>query len=519
MTGDKPNALHLNETELSLNGFSIIKILPQEKQTMSINLNNTKPIDQNDLKFDDLLSNLQGNILKGHGRSHTANIFVEFDAAKLAEVREWIHGFAEEHVTSAKKQLKENERFKRNRVPGGLFAGLYVTAKGYEYFQVPAGKRPSDVSFRNGMENASLKDPPRSEWESTFRDLNIHVLLLLAYHDKTVLSVGAAKIISELRPLTSNDPFVSSAIRIEYGNAIRNANGDGLEHFGYVDGVSQPLFFKDENEDFKANATPSSGTKPVWDPFAPLKLVLVKDPSIATSDAFGSYFVFRKLEQDVRAFKEAEQAIATALNLTGEDRELAGALVVGRFEDGTPVTLTPKDGLIGSGAANNFTYDADKAGLRCPFQAHIRKSNPRGTGGAEPLAGEKAHIMARRGIPYGQREVTSEIESQPEQFPSGGGVGLLFQSFQADLSAQFEFIQKAWVNNATFPFSNPAGHTGVDPIIGQSARPPDPADRSYQWPAKYGKPGTPVTASFASFVTLKGGQYFFAPSIEGLKAL
>ncbi len=91
--------------------------------------------------------------------------------------------------------------------------------------------------------------------------------------------------------------------------------------------------------------------------------------------------------------------------------------------------------------------------------------------------------------------------------------------FQADLSAQFEFIQKAWVNNATFPFSNPAGHTGVDPIIGQSATPPDPADRSYQWPAKYGKPGTPVTAGFASFVKLKGGQYFFAPSIEGLKAL
>ena len=35
--------------------------------------------------------------------------------------------------------------FKRNHVSGGLFAGLYVTKKGYDYFQVLAVKRPSDI--------------------------------------------------------------------------------------------------------------------------------------------------------------------------------------------------------------------------------------------------------------------------------------------------------------------------------------------------------------------------------------
>jgi hypothetical protein len=113
--------------------------------------------------------------------------------------------------------------------------------------------------------------------------------------------------------------------------------------------------------------------------------------------------------------------------------------------------------------------------------------------------------------------VTPAIDSQPEQFPSGGGVGLLFQSFQADLGAQFEFIQKAWVNNASFPLSNPAGKTGIDPVLGQGGT---PADRSYKWPAAYGKPGVnPITAGFEAFVRMKGGQYFFAPSIDGLKAL
>ena len=483
---------------------------------MSIDLKTQSHIDQNDLKFDDLLSSLQGNILKGHGRDHTANIFVQFDPKKLEQVRAWIHDFADQRVTSAKRQLKEIEIFKRNKVPGGLFVGLYVTAKGCEYFKVSAEKLPEDTSFRNGMEKAELNDPPKEEWEETFKKLDIHVMILLGDDDKKTLSEEAAKLMAELRPLTTDDPFVSSLIRTEYGNAIRNANGDGLEHFGYVDGVSQPLFFQDEIEHFKKTATPSTGKKLAWDPQAPLALVLVKDRMATAPDACGSYFVFRKLEQDVRGFKVAEQGIADALGLKDEERELAGALVVGRFEDGTPVTLTPKDGLIGSGAANNFNYDADKEGLRCPFHAHIRKSNPRGTGGAEPLKGEKAHIMARRGIPFGLREVTPAIESEPEQFPAGCGFGLLFQSFQADLRKQFEFIQNAWVNNADFPFSNPAGKTGVDPIIGQGGT---PADRAYEWPKEYGKPGTTVTASFASFVTMKGGQYFFAPSIDGLKAL
>ena len=478
---------------------------------------NTEPIDQNDLKYNALLSNLQGNILKGHGRDHTANIFVQFDPEQLEKAKDWIHDFAEK-VTTAKVQLKETERFKRNRISGGIFKGLYVTAKGYEYFGTPDAKRPADASFRDGMENAKLKDPLKNEWEPTFRELEIHIMILLGDDDKTKLSVEAAKIIEELRPLTlptptpnSDPPFYSPHIRIEYGNAIRNANGDGLEHFGYVDGVSQPLFFKDEFEKFTATATPSSGVDLAWKPFAPLSLVLVDDPTTEVKHAFGSYFVFRKLEQDVRAFKKNEQDIATALKLENEDRELAGALVVGRFEDGTPVTLTKTDGLIGSGEANNFNYDNDREGLRCPFHAHIRKSNPRGTGKGS-LKEDKSHIMARRGIPFGLREVTPLIDSQPEQFPSGGGVGLLFQSFQANLKDQFEFIQKSWVNDPTFPRNG----TGIDPIIGQGG---NAAVRLYKWPTKYGEPGEPTEASFAQFVKMKGGEYFFAPSIEGLKAL
>ena len=373
------------------------------------------------------------------------------------------------------------------------------------------------------MKVAALNDPPIPTWETTFRDLTIHIMILLGDDNKKTLSVATAQLIEDLRPLTVNDGFVSERIRVEHGNAIRNANGDGLEHFGYVDGVSQPLFFKDENERAKSGAVPSTGSTLQWDSFAPLELVLVPDRGSAVPDACGSYFVFRKLEQRVRDFKQAEDRLAKALGLTGDDKERAGAMVVGRFEDGTPLTLDDADGMIASGDANNFTYEKDKAGLRCPFHAHIRKTNPRGSGGvpgggAGSVAFDKSRIMARRGIPFGNREVTPEIDSQPEQFPSGD-VGLLFMSFQAKLADQFEFIQTAWANNAGFPFSNPAGTSGVDPIIGQSVAPPALGDRAYTWHPQYGKPAPATTARFEQFVQMKGGEYFFAPSLSGLQAL
>ncbi len=54
---------------------------------------NQKAIDSRDLKFNDLFLNLQGNILKGHGRNHTTNIFVKFGAGKKAQTKQWLKDF------------------------------------------------------------------------------------------------------------------------------------------------------------------------------------------------------------------------------------------------------------------------------------------------------------------------------------------------------------------------------------------------------------------------------------------
>jgi deferrochelatase/peroxidase EfeB len=102
------------------------------------------------------------------------------------------------------------------------------------------------------------------------------------------------------------------------------------------------------------------------------------DPYAASQqDCFGSYLVFRKLEQNVRGFKHREEQLARWLGLKGSAVQKAGALIMGRFTDGTPLTSSAVNGM-NEGVPNNFNYAEDTDGTRCPFSAHIRKVNPRG---------------------------------------------------------------------------------------------------------------------------------------------
>ena len=194
-------------------------------------------------------------------------------------------------------------------------------------------------------------------------------------------------------------------------------------------------------------------------------------------------------------------------------KERAGALLVGRFEDGTPVVLDPMP--TDMAPINDFTYRSDEAGERCPFVAHIRKTNPRGespfhlgkAGFPTTVREERGRIMARRGITYGDRafdEAKNELVGEPD-----GGVGLLFMAYMASLEHQFEFTQQRWANNENFVASG----TGLDPVIGQGAGSGggSPVTIEDGW-------GTTRAEKFSMgrFVHMKGGEYFFAPSVRTL---
>jgi len=436
-----------------------------------------------------MLSDLQGNILKGHGRHSTANLFLVFDPARQAASRHFLSALAVQ-IGSALDQLTGALVFKASGLDAGTFVSLLLTAKGYDALG-RADARPGDAAFLAGMKARQLGDPAPSTWGGAFAG-DVHAMMLIASSTAAQRDRDAA----QFRQLVA---ATLGAVRIageEMGNALFNSDQQGIEHFGYVDGRSQPLPLQEDVDNEQQN---TDGIDK-WNPAIPLSQVLAKDPGGKLAVSFGSYFVFRKLEQDVKAFKAREDALADTLGGIGER---AGASVVGRFENGTPVVASADElPFAAPGVPNNFSYAGDPDGLKCPFAGHIRKSNPR-----DGIASSKSHLMARRGIPYGARS-DDPNDGRIDNKPSGG-VGLLFMAYQSDIAGQFEFTQVKWVNNVGFPGSG----TGIDPVIGQPA-----GGGKQRWPVVYGQTlSDPL--DFSGHVTMKGGEYFFAPSLSFLRGL
>jgi len=475
---------------------------------MAVNLDSTK-IDPHDPQFATMLQNLQGNILKGHGRDHTAHLFLEFTGS-MAALRANFGALAARVVISALQQRDQIDTFKASGTPGGPFGNVFLTATGYKKlgftqaqidaaFPETEGTFGEQTSFKAGMQahGDELNDPDPSTWEPGFTSGTIDAMILLADDDRATLTTLVTSV-------TGDAGAFASVLTVEQGDALRNANGDGIEHFGYLDGRSQPIYFVTDLE--------NEGPTDKWDPTEPLKRVLVPDKTTNAPDSFGSYLVFRKLEQNVKGFKTQEQNLANALGLTGNDRVRAGAMAVGRFEDGTPLALSNVPGFTPA-AANNFEFDVDPQGLKCPFHAHIRKTNPRGdiprnlAHGASEESVERLRRITRRGIPFGVRNTLPGQEQSLDDLPTGG-VGLLFMCFQASISNQFAFMQRSWANTPDFVLPG----TGPDPVIGQTVG-------AQNWHPIYGAATPTVSFSFGQFVTLKGGEFFFAPSLPFFKNL
>lgn len=460
-----------------------------------------------------MLNDLQGNILKGHGRHFTSNIFLKFDKKKSSATRKFLASIGHD-TTAALDQLIGATSHKTHGIDAGTFISVFISAAGYDALE-KADAKPKSRAFLDGMHKRDLNDPPSSEWADSFKEM--HGMLLVAtsspeWRDK------------ERDALLARIKATSGAVQVHgetlEGDALFNKKDKrGIEHFGYVDGRSQPLVLQEDIDREAANAP--TQPQPHWDPTIFLDQLLVPCPGGRLGVSFGSYFVIRKLEQRVKDFKEAEEALGESLDAEAAQGgsqekvgERAGASVVGRFENGTPVTYSkeqveltaPNDDAI----KNQFDYSNDKQGLKCPFVAHIRKTNPRAD-----TPDSKSHLMARRGIPYGHRD-DHPNDDVSEKTPNAG-VGLIFMAYQADLENQFEFIQSSWANNSNFarPLVTPGPETGIDPVIGQG---PD-GDPVQLYPLEWDVKLSSISRDFSGFVEMKGGEYLFAPSISFLKSL
>lgn len=548
--------------------MSVLSRIEAAELLKTTNIDLDFPGDQLEL----VLNDIQGNILNSHGRNYSIYLLLKFNSDDKV-VKKWISEFSEKYVSSAMKQwedrklfqkflldevtsrastsdenkLDENQLYKeklkeyklrdlqlsetRNTsTPNLLFANFFLSFKGYVTLGLAENKKKEfkDNSFRYGMKHESVQkflEDDINNWKPEYKE-DIDALILLADDDSSNLCNQAKEILNEIEAKK-----VANVVKIEAGFVRRNGEGQPIEPFGFRDGISQPLFFKKDIDRARIEGDFSD-----WDPRATLGLVLdidpfgqqFKDPSKGEY-SFGSYCVYRKLQQDVDRFKDQEQELAKKLNVS---EELAGAFIMGRFKDGRPVALygtTESENPI----LDDFNYRGDfNSGMKCPLHAHLRKVNPRGKEKNEivkvspgynfkPEEQRRLQIV-RRGVTYGiskepqtnsnwqnYQELLEELQVKLEKDEEG----LLFLCFQSNITTQFQQIQ-IWANAKDFGPKD-VKNIGIDPVIGQGID-KDKADQ--QWPKEWGKEEK-EPFNFSNCVTTKGGEYFFAPSLSFLKSL
>jgi Dyp-type peroxidase family len=412
------------------------------------------------------------------------------------------------------------------------------------------------------------------------------VVVIVASDSSAELSAEVARIEDTIyggRP--GGGSFARSGLTVIYkqhGNTLPPPL-TGHEHFGWLDGVSQPgvrgRVSSNPNDVLTLRQNPEPDEhphqgKPGQDLLWPGEFVFGyagQDPQASEAEGGihkkgpnslenggpgggpagpvwagnGSYLVVRRLRQDVAKFHKFLKDSAPA----GMSAEQFGAELVGRWTSGAPVIRRPgaDDPPLGDDdcANNHFEFgDAsaripkqakpnglcaderdpqspgDKAGVRCPFAGHIRKSYPRDdTGSLSPEIGEittQTHRILRRGIPFGEPFYAS---SDPAKDPDNGNRGLLFACYQTSIEDQFEFITKNWVNQPEFKDRSEGSKlkSGHDLIIGQSNAGGSRTRRCViRIPQDGGQPKEVITEAKEDWVIPTGGGYFFAPSINAL---
>lgn len=513
------------------------------------------------------LGNIQGNIFGGFSKDHRVMLFLHF--TDTAKARVWLKKFTC-NISTSEEVIAFNDLFKLIRKSKGTegvvrstwtniaFTSSGLKALGVSDFEINL----FPDAFRSGMaaRAADLGDTGESapaKWLSPFRpsDQKVHAVIIVE-----------SDLIDDINPdapgSTANQykqQIASSGGVVLLDKQIGATRPDkpGHEQFGFKDGVSQPGI-RGVNLPDDPITNPEQG-HPGQDLLHPGEFVLGyptqipipgpndQNPNPLPGDLSatgphwtkdGSFLVYRRLKQDVKKFHENLNQLAAS---TGIAHDLMGAKLVGRYASGCPLerlktqtgTYVPPD--IDPGKAfpdagnddsinNFFEYGSDITGQNVPRAAHIRKAYPRdqhGTveSGSDTESRTQTHRLLRRGLPYG--EPFDPTKSGSENIDRG----LLFLCYQRDIEDQFEFVQKAWVNDPNFPCPEAAkdahGHStgkcpgdgkpdGQDPIIAQSATgpftiPTDTAPKHID--------------ALKHFVTTTGGDYFFSPSLEALQTV
>uniref|UniRef100_UPI0035CCA219 Dyp-type peroxidase n=1 Tax=uncultured Sphingomonas sp. TaxID=158754 RepID=UPI0035CCA219 len=460
--------------------------------------------------------------------------------AEQGEARAWLAGVSEYIAWSDGRRFQDNAA-----VPAIVQLGL--SAPGLAALGLPdEGLASFPPAFLDGMAararilgDSEASDPAYWWWsEPADAALIIYgesALAVDTLHKRlaALATMHGARLVHEvpLRDLPPQQPVLVSAEDTASGNARHAIQRHDPEPFGFADGISQPLIagtYKAERPqahplhivapgefvlgypDNRGNRPPGPTLAPIHDPTNILP-VFDDDASGPVGDVNrprdlgrnGTFLVIRQLEQDVEAFhaycKEQSAKLQATYRLSPPyivTPEFIGAKLVGRWQNGAPLVRSAySQSATPSIIAENAFMPGfeDPEGLRCPFGAHVRRSNPRDSlnpGSTDQIEISNRHRLLRVGRKY---------DPAPNQKP-----GILFMCLNSDLERQFEFVQQTWLNGNVISLSCPTNLAGErDPILAGGQ-----PNSGFTVPTRDG----PVKLdSLPTLVTMRGGGYFFLP--------
>ncbi|KAI1172119.1 hypothetical protein F4777DRAFT_562962 [Nemania sp. FL0916] len=461
------------------------------------------------------LDNVQGDILEGMGKKNESFLFFRVVPGHASAFRRDLRALIPliTDTNEAKKFHETIRELKREAAKKGHprhmieNSGVNISFSQKGLVALGISDDIGDDGFKNGMlaDAVDLGDD-LTEWDDSFKE-EIHGVIVATANSKSVLDATFHKI-RNIFHVGHKDAAIEEVAFL--AGRVRPGAESGHEHFGFNDGLSQPAV-----KDVDAGVVSEPGEQPVRQGVILLGREgdAVQRPSWALD---GSFLVFRYLKQLVPEFDAFLDANALDIGPTepGDTTgaELLGARLVGRWKSGAPIDLTPLRDDPALAHNNDFRFDPQNQD-RCPFAAHIRKTNPRSD--LDQFGGTEIRRIIRRGIAFGPEVTDQEKEARRSSDDEKLERGLLFVCYQSNLGQGFQFMQKSWANTRTFPpkanATPPVAEPGIDPIIGVGnprvmvGASPDPA-------------GANQTLNFdAKWVIPRGGEYFFSPSIPALK--
>ncbi|HET6168935.1 MAG TPA: Dyp-type peroxidase [Terracidiphilus sp.] len=445
-------------------------------------------------------TDIQGFVLRGYNLPVARYLFLRLEDARRGR----------DLIGRLLGQITTGQRWDGGKPQSTLNIGF--TFRGLERLELPLATLITfPVEFQQGMRQRAeiLNDRginAPDHWDPLWQTGHVHVWLGINGQTAQALDACQAAVQSALDEKGGATVLCAQDAAAEFVDGKPTTG----EHFGFTDGFGNPEYLGVERSSQPGQGKLLDDGK-TWAPLATGELLLgyadeagelpvAPVPHLLAAN--GTFMVYRKLHQNLatfRAWLDHQSA------LYGGGKEKLAAKLIGRWRDGTPLELSPDkpDSAIAQdpNRSTNFTYGADAAGTRCPMGAHIRRVHPRDAFGFNGRLINRRRIT-RRGLPYGPFAAEDQAVADKDDR------GVIFMALNASLSRQFEFVQQQWIQ-----YGNDS-HLGndKDALMG---------NHGGQGRLAIQGDATPANPPFAcshlpDFIELRGGDYFFLPSITAL---